>query len=73
MILGEDKWLLFTGRHFWNRKCRKKTWWQQEFVTVHRWGFSELKISCDTGQEPRKTPFKTQHKGSCRCESKNTT
>ena len=21
MILGEDKWLLFTGRHFWNRKC----------------------------------------------------
>ena len=29
MILGEDKWLLFTGRHFWNRKCRKKTWWQQ--------------------------------------------
>ena len=20
--------LLFTGRHFWNRKCRKKTWWQ---------------------------------------------
>ena len=24
MILGEDKWLLFTGRHFWNRKCRKK-------------------------------------------------
>ncbi|RGH14579.1 hypothetical protein DW970_04885 [Clostridium sp. AM48-13] len=22
--------LLFTGRHFWNRKCRKKTWWQQE-------------------------------------------
>ena len=32
MILGEDKWLLFTGRHFWNRKCRKKTWWQQEFA-----------------------------------------
>ena len=32
MILGEDKWLLFTGRHIWNRKCRKKTWWQQEFV-----------------------------------------
>ncbi|RHS43202.1 hypothetical protein DWV17_02170 [Clostridium sp. AF02-29] len=25
-------WLLFTGRHFWNRKCRKKTWWQQEFA-----------------------------------------
>ena len=23
---------LFTGRHFWNRKCRKKTWWQQEFA-----------------------------------------
>ena len=22
----------FTGRHFWNRKCRKKTWWQQEFA-----------------------------------------
>ena len=20
------------GRHFWNRKCRKKTWWQQEFA-----------------------------------------
>ena len=19
--------LLYTGRHFWNRKCRKKTWW----------------------------------------------
>ena len=19
-------------RHFWNRKCRKKTWWQQEFA-----------------------------------------
>ena len=32
MILGEDKWLLFTGRHFWNRKCRKKTWWHQEFA-----------------------------------------
>ncbi|WP_294337908.1 hypothetical protein [uncultured Clostridium sp.] len=24
--------LLFPGRHFWNRKCRKKTWWQQEFA-----------------------------------------
>ena len=24
--------LLYTGRHFWNRKCRKKTWWQQEFA-----------------------------------------
>ena len=24
--------LLFTGRHFWNRKCRKKTRWQQEFA-----------------------------------------
>ena len=24
--------LLFTGRHFWNRKCRKKTWRQQEFA-----------------------------------------
>ena len=24
--------LLFAGRHFWNRKCRKKTWWQQEFA-----------------------------------------
>ncbi|RHP42440.1 hypothetical protein DWZ45_05640 [Clostridium sp. AF32-7AC] len=23
---------VFTGRHFWNRKCRKKTWWQQEFA-----------------------------------------
>ena len=32
--LGEDKWLLFTGRHFWNRKCRKKTWWQQEFAVL---------------------------------------
>ena len=32
MILGEDKWLLFTGRRFWNRKCRKKTWWQQEIL-----------------------------------------
>ena len=20
------------GRHFWNRKCHKKTWWQQEFA-----------------------------------------
>ena len=20
------------GRYFWNRKCRKKTWWQQEFA-----------------------------------------
>ena len=20
------------GRHFWNRKCRKKMWWQQEFA-----------------------------------------
>ena len=28
-VLGQ---LLFTGRHFWNRKCRKKTWWQQEFA-----------------------------------------
>ena len=26
--------LLFTGRHFWNRKCRKKTWWQQEFFMI---------------------------------------
>ena len=26
------KRLLYTGRHFWNRKCRKKTWWQQEFA-----------------------------------------
>ena len=24
--------LLFLGRHFWNRKCRKKPWWQQEFA-----------------------------------------
>ena len=24
--------LMFTDRHFWNRKCRKKTWWQQEFA-----------------------------------------
>jgi hypothetical protein len=23
--------ILYTGRHFWNRKCRKKTWRQQEF------------------------------------------
>ena len=23
---------MFPGRHFWNRKCRKKTWWQQEFA-----------------------------------------
>ena len=27
-------WLLDTGRHFWNRKCRKKTWWQQEFAVL---------------------------------------
>ena len=26
--------LLFTGRHFWNRKCRKKTWWKQEFFMI---------------------------------------
>lgn len=26
--------LLFTGRHFWKRKCRKKTWWQQEFFMI---------------------------------------
>ena len=26
--------LLFTGRHFWNRRCRKKTWWQQEFFMI---------------------------------------
>ena len=25
---------MFTGRHFWNRKCRKKTWWQQEFAVL---------------------------------------
>ena len=24
--------LLFMDRHFWNRKCRKITWWQQELV-----------------------------------------
>ena len=24
--------ILYTGRHFWNRKCRKKTWRQQEFA-----------------------------------------
>ena len=28
---GKEK-VLYTGRHFWNRKCRKKTWWQQEFA-----------------------------------------
>ena len=22
------------GEHFWNRKCRKKTWWQQEFAVL---------------------------------------
>ena len=27
-----ERKLLFMGRHFWNRKCRKKTWWQQEFA-----------------------------------------
>ena len=32
VAIGMQKWLLFTGRHFWNRKCRKKTWWQQEFA-----------------------------------------
>lgn len=26
--------LLFTGRHFWNRRCRKKTWWKQEFFMI---------------------------------------
>ena len=30
-ITGRKR-LLYTGRHFWNRKCRKKTWWQQEFA-----------------------------------------
>ena len=20
--------------HFWNRKCRKKTWWKQEFFMI---------------------------------------
>ena len=29
---SETRTLLYTGRHFWNRKCRKKTWWQQEFA-----------------------------------------
>ena len=24
--------ILYTGRHFWNRKCCKKTWRQQEFA-----------------------------------------
>ena len=24
--------LRFADRHFWNRKCREKTWWQQEFA-----------------------------------------
>ena len=32
VAIGMQKWLLFTGRHFWNRKCCKKTWWQQEFA-----------------------------------------
>ena len=32
VIEAEKQALLFTGRHFWNRKCRKKTWWQQEFA-----------------------------------------
>ncbi|MFQ9207979.1 MAG: sirohydrochlorin cobaltochelatase [Clostridium fessum] len=27
-ITGKKR-LLYTGRHFWNRKCRKKTWWQR--------------------------------------------
>ena len=22
----------FPGGHFWKQKCRKKTWWQQDFV-----------------------------------------
>ena len=30
-ITGKKR-LLYTGRHFWNRKCRKKTWRQQEFA-----------------------------------------
>ena len=25
---------MFPGRHFWNRKCRKKMWWQQEFAVL---------------------------------------
>ena len=32
--IKEKRKLLFTGRHFWNRKCRKKTWWQQEFAVL---------------------------------------
>ena len=32
MCYKYDYGLLFTGRHFWNRKCRKKMWWQQEFA-----------------------------------------
>ena len=30
LLTGKGKYRY--GRHFWNRKCRKKTWWQQEFA-----------------------------------------
>lgn len=30
MRLTIDKTVVVTGRYFWNRKCRKITWWQQE-------------------------------------------
>ena len=26
--------LITVGRHFWNRKCRKETRWQQEFAVL---------------------------------------
>ena len=33
------------GRHFWNRKCHKKTWWQQEFAVFK----CEATANSDTG------------------------
>ena len=36
------------GRHFWNRKCRKKTWWQQEEKTGEN-----NDRNCSTGVENR--------------------
>ena len=34
MEIGVEKFRYCLRGHFWNRKCRKKTWWQQEFFMI---------------------------------------
>ena len=52
-----DFWLLFIGRHLWNRKCRKKTWWQQEFFMIEAKAQGDYADRKGTGQNGEKKQF----------------